>query len=155
MEAKSIQKYILTSPQKLREVVYMIKTLSPVNAVDRLPFTHKKAAEELGKVIKSAVANAKQMGAQESELVFKAIEINEGPRLKRFRAGSRGRAKPYARRMSHIRVVVETKPAPKVEAVKATEDSKNQVPNSKSQTMTKNSKSKKVETKKGATETSA
>jgi large subunit ribosomal protein L22 len=109
MEAKSIQKYILTSPQKLREVVYMIKKLSPMDSMDRLPFTHKKAAQELGKVIKSAVANAKQMGAQESELIFKAIEINEGPRLKRFRAGSRGRAKPYARRMSHIRVVVETR----------------------------------------------
>jgi len=126
---------MLTSPQKLREVVYMIKNLSPVNAVDRLPFTHKKAAEELGKVIKSAVANAKQMGAQESELVFKAIEINEGPRLKRFRAGSRGRAKPYARRMSHIRVVVETKPLPKVESVKTTEEvqsSKGKVQNDKS-----------------------
>ncbi len=121
MEAKSIQKYIISSPQKLREVVYMIKKMKPTEAIEKLPFTHKRAAEPLAKVIKSAVANAKQKGAIESELVFKEIQINEGPRLKRFRAGSRGRAKPYRKEMSHIRVVVET--LAKVET-KAADESK-------------------------------
>ncbi len=115
MEAIATQKYLIGSPRKLREVVFLIRKMSPADAVERLPFTHKRAAEPLAKVIKSAVANAKQKGASESELVFKEILINEGPRLKRFRAGSRGRAKPYKKRMSHIRVVVETKVQPKVE----------------------------------------
>ena len=35
--------------------------------------------------------------------------MNQGPRLKRWRAGARGRVKPYKRRMSHIRVVLLSK----------------------------------------------
>jgi large subunit ribosomal protein L22 len=124
MEAKAIQKYTLTSPQKLREVVYMIRKMSPIDAIERLPFTHKRAADSLSKVIKAAVANARQKGANDSELVFKEIEINEGPRLRRFRAGARGRAKPYKKRMSHIRVVLETKTQPKVETVAKQEEVK-------------------------------
>jgi large subunit ribosomal protein L22 len=94
----------------MREVVYLIKNLTPVVAIDRLPFTGKKAAIVLRKVILTAVANAKQQGVNPDELIFKEIQINEGPRLKRFQAGARGRAKPYKKRMSHIRVVLTTKP---------------------------------------------
>jgi large subunit ribosomal protein L22 len=137
MEIKAVQKYTLTSPQKLREVVFMIKKLRPMDAIERLPFAHKRAAEPLNKVIKAALANARQKGANESELVFKEIEINEGPRLRRYRAGARGRAKPYKKRMSHIRVVLETKVEPKVEIAKTVEDQKIQKPNSKIQTITK------------------
>ena len=39
-------------------------------------------------------------------VTFKSIEINEGPRMKRFRPGSKGRANPYKRRMSHIKIVL-------------------------------------------------
>ena len=110
MEVRSIQKYSIGSPRKMREVVYLIKNLTPVVAIDRLPFTGKKAAIVLRKVILTAVANAKQQGVNPDELIFKEIQINEGPRLKRFQAGARGRAKPYKKRMSHIRVVLTTKP---------------------------------------------
>lgn len=121
MEAKAIQKYIITSPQKLREVVVMMRHLSPADAVERLPFTHKRAAEPLAKVIKAAIANARQQGASEGELVFKEIQINEGPRLRRFRAGARGRAKPYSKRLSHIRVVLETRVSAKPEKTESSD----------------------------------
>ncbi|KKQ26283.1 MAG: 50S ribosomal protein L22 [Candidatus Woesebacteria bacterium GW2011_GWA1_37_8] len=114
MEYISTQKFIVTSPRKLREVVAMIKKLKPMDAVERLPFTNKRAADPLLKVVKSAIANAKQKNVNPEDLVFSEIQIGEGPRLKRFRAGSRGRAKPYKRRMSHIRVVLKV-----VEAVKS------------------------------------
>ncbi len=113
MEAKSVQKYAIASPKKMREVVFLIKKMTPQVAIDRLPFTGKRAAEILRKVIMTAVANAKQLGANPEELIFKDIQINEGPRLKRFMAGARGRAKPYIKKMAHIRVVVETKPVVK------------------------------------------
>jgi hypothetical protein len=57
----------------------------------------------------TAIANAKQKDVNPSDLVFKEIQINEGPRLKRYRAGARGRAKPYKKRMSHIRIVLVVK----------------------------------------------
>ena len=109
MEIKSVQKYLISSPRKLREVASLVRELTPSDAVERLPYLNKRASGPLRKVINTAIANAKQKGVSESDLVFKEIQINEGPRLKRFRAGARGRAKPYKRRMSHIRVVLTTK----------------------------------------------
>lgn len=109
MEAISTQKYILTSPKKVREVVPLVAKLSPREAYERLPFSGKRAGETLRKVIGSALANAKQQGMKEDELFFKEIQVVDGPRLKRFRAGARGMAKPYKRRMSHIRIVLATK----------------------------------------------
>jgi large subunit ribosomal protein L22 len=109
MEVRSTQKYIITSPQKLREVVSLIKGLSPTKAFEVLPFTGKRASGRLRKVVGSALANAKEKGVKEENLYFKEIQITEGPRLKRWRAGARGMAKPYKRRMSHIRIVLGVK----------------------------------------------
>src|SRR3989344_6437883 len=109
MEFITIQKYIRTSPRKLKLVADMVKDMPPAKAVERLPFIGKRAAEPLSKAVKTALANAKQKGVNDTELVFKEIQINQGPKMKRWRAASRGRAKPYVRIMSHIRVVLETK----------------------------------------------
>ncbi|KKQ97854.1 MAG: 50S ribosomal protein L22 [Candidatus Woesebacteria bacterium GW2011_GWB1_39_12] len=135
MEVRAIQKFILMSPRKLREIVPLVRNLSPKDAVERLPFADKRTAQPLRKVIETAIANARQKGLDEGSLVFKEIQIGEGPRLKRFRAGARGRAKPYKRRMSHIRVVLTTR--------------NDQIPNSKSQTNSKtaNLKEEKTEIK--------
>ena len=109
MQAITTQKFIRTSPRKLRLVAREIVGLKPIEAVEILPHLGKRAAEPLLKAIKTAIANAKAKGANEAELVFKEIQINEGPRLKRGRAVARGRWHPIVKRMSHIRVVVETK----------------------------------------------
>ena len=102
------QKYLLMSPRKIRLVVAVIKKMKPVEAIEKLPFVQKRAGVDLSKVIKSAVASAKNAGVSETDLVFKEIQIGEGPRLKRGRAASRGMWHPFKRRMSHIRVVLTT-----------------------------------------------
>lgn len=89
------------------------------------PFLRKRGSEVLLKVIKSALSNAKQKGLSDDVLLFKEIQIGEGPRLKRGRAASRGRWHPYKRRMSHIRVVLttkEVKPEKKVESKEVSEN---------------------------------
>lgn len=86
----------------------MIKGLTPERAVEILPYVNKRAALPLQKVIKTAMANAKQQGVNaDSKLVFESIQIGQGPRMKRWRPGSRGRIKPYTRDLSHIRVVLK------------------------------------------------
>lgn len=115
MEIIASQKFLLLSPRKIRPVVLLIKKMRPVEAVNKLPFVGKKAAEPLAKVIKQALANAKVKGLSEDDLYFKEIQIGEGPRLKRGRAVSRGQWHPIKKRMSHIRVVLEVR---KVEAKK-------------------------------------
>ncbi len=108
MEFKAEQKFLLMSPRKIRPVADLIKKMKPKDAVERLPFTQKRAAEPLVKVIKSAIANAKQKGVGEANLIFKEIQIGEGPRLKRGMPISRGQWHPIKKRMSHIRVVLTT-----------------------------------------------
>jgi len=100
------QKYLTMSPRKIRLVVELIKKMKPAEAVEKLPFVQKRAGESIAKVIKSALANAKNQGVGESDLRFKEIQVGEGPRLKRGRAASRGRWHPFKRRMAHIRVVL-------------------------------------------------
>lgn len=126
MEIKSVQKFVKTSPRKLRLVAALARKMKPADAIETLPFSRKRAADPLVKVIKTAVANAKERGLKEEDLIFKEIQINEGPRLKRGRPASRGVWHPYKRRMSHIRVVLEERKKsekamkPKTEAKKET-----------------------------------
>jgi len=116
------QKFLLLSPRKIRPVVEVIKKMKPVDAVEKLPFVQKKGAAELAKVIKSAIASAKNKGISDRDLVFKEIQIGEGPRLKRGRAVSRGMWHPFKRRMSHIRVILTA--TVKAEVVKAKKEIK-------------------------------
>ena len=115
---KATQKYLLMSPRKIRLVVGVIKKMKPSEAVEKLPFVQKRAGAELAKVIKSAIASAKAQGVSETDLVFKEIQIGEGPRLKRGKAASRGMWHPFKKRMAHIRVIlVSNKPeAKKIES---------------------------------------
>ncbi len=108
MEFIATQKFVLISPRKIRPVVYLIKKMKPVDSLTILPFTHKDGAALLAKVIKSAMASSKAKGISDTDLVFKEIQIGEGPRLKRGNPVSRGQWHPIKKRMSHIRVVLET-----------------------------------------------
>ena len=106
------QKYLIMSPRKIRTVAALIKKMKPSQAIDALPFIQKRAGEAMSKVIKNALASAKNQGIGEENLVIKEIQIGEGPRLKRGRAASRGRWHPYKKRMSHIRVVLTSRKDP-------------------------------------------
>jgi large subunit ribosomal protein L22 len=116
------QKYLIMSPRKIRLVVDLIKKMKPTEAIAKLPFVQKRAGESIAKVIKSALANAKNQGVSETDLVFKEIQIGEGPRLKRGRAASRGRWHAFKKRMSHIRVVLVSTKKEESVAVKGGKD---------------------------------
>jgi large subunit ribosomal protein L22 len=107
-EIKTTQKYLRISPRKLRVVVEMVKKLEPQQAVEVLSHVSKRAALPLQKAIKTAIANAKVKGI-EGDLIFKEIQIGEGPILKRGKPVARGRWHPIAKRTSHIRIVLTTK----------------------------------------------
>ncbi|MBI1863791.1 50S ribosomal protein L22 [Candidatus Woesebacteria bacterium] len=102
----STQKFVRISPRKVRLVTDAIKDMKPMDAIEVLPLTAKRAALPVLKVIKTAIANAVSQGANQKNLYFKEIQVGEGPRLKRGNPASRGMFKPYKKRMSHIRVVI-------------------------------------------------
>ena len=102
---KTIQKYIRTSPRKLRLVADAVRKLSPEQALLHLKFTGKAAADPMYKAIKQAIANAKdQAGLAVNQLAFKTIDVQEGPTYKRFQAVSRGMAHSIMKRTSHIKI---------------------------------------------------
>lgn len=109
MDIKAEQKYLLASPRKIREVVNLIKNLKPQLAVESLLLVNKMAAEPVRKVILQVLNNARNKGVNENDLVFKEIQVGEGPRLKRGRPISRGQWHPIKKRMAHIRVILMTK----------------------------------------------
>lgn len=109
MQFSAEQKYLLISPRKARLVVDAIKRLSPQVAVEVLSQMRKSAAEPVGKVIKSAMANAKNKGISDNNLIFSEIQVGEGPRLRRGNPVSRGMWHPVKKQMSHIRVVLTEK----------------------------------------------
>jgi len=106
MQITTIQKNIHTTPRKLALVADMVRSMAPAKALIALQFTNKTAAGPLSKAIKTVLANARCQNLDSENLVFEKIEINEGPVMKRFRAGSKGRVKRYKKRMSHIKIVL-------------------------------------------------
>ncbi len=108
MEVKSSAKYIRVSPQKVKLVVDLVRGKKIQEAQRVLLFTRKYSAGVVGKLLKSAVANAKQnKNVDENILYVKEIVVDQGPSLKRWRARAQGRAASIKKRMSHITVVLD------------------------------------------------
>lgn len=106
MKGKAYIKFVRTSPKKLRFLIDDIKKMTPAAALTALQYSAKRSAKVLYKAIKSAVDNIKAEVKDQSGLKFEALIIEEGPALKRMRAGGRGTAKLFKRRSSHIKVIV-------------------------------------------------
>ncbi len=110
MEIIAISKSVRVAPRKVRLVADAIRKLSISDALVSLSVLNKRGALSLSKTLKSAVANAKNNNKVDiNELTIKEIDVLEAPSFKRFHASTRGRAHPYKRRGSHIRVVLEKK----------------------------------------------
>lgn len=149
MEIQTIQKYMHTSPRKLRLVADMIRKMQPAKALDILRVTPKYAAKDLVKALETVLANAKVAGMDIEKIGFRKLEIDESMKMRRFQAGTRGRVKPYKRRMSHIKIVLSDELIIQSKENKKTE-SKNSGKEIKVDDSTKNTRSAKG----GATESS-
>ncbi len=114
VEARAIARYVQLSPQKARLVVDLIRGKDVGTALHTLRFTRKRAAHEIEKVLRSAIANAEQKSetVDVDRLFVKRAVINEGPRLKRIMPAPYGRAYTFQRRMCHIEINVGEKAVP-------------------------------------------
>jgi len=110
MEVVAKGKNVRTPPRKVRLVLRPLKGRTVDDAVAILRNLPMPVARKVEKIVKSAAANAENnYNISVNELRIKAAFADEGVRLDRFRAGPRGRVKPYIRRYSHITVIVEDK----------------------------------------------
>ncbi len=94
-----------SSPQKMRLVVNLIRGKNVNDALEILTFTRKKAADQLIKLLKSAVANAESLyGLNPDGLFISRVEVGDGVKLPRYRIASRGRVNKILKRRSIINI---------------------------------------------------
>ena len=107
MQVNSTLRYARISAQKARLVADQIRGLPVEGALEILTFSEKKAGAMFKKLVDSAIANAEHNeGADIDELKVSAVQVNEGPTMKRLRARAKGRANRILKRTSHITVTV-------------------------------------------------
>lgn len=108
MEAKAIAKYVRISPRKVQIVADLVRGKNVNEALAILKFTPKRGAEELERVLKSAIANAENnFDLDRESLYISEAFANQGPTIKRFRPRAQGRAFMIRKRTSHIGLVVK------------------------------------------------
>ncbi len=107
MEIKATAKTLRIPPRKARIVMDLVRGKSVEEAAAILRFTPNFAAEAIGKVLNSAVANAvNNNDLNEEKLYISQCYVNEGVTLKRFMPRAKGNASAIHKRTSHITVCV-------------------------------------------------
>jgi len=91
------------APRKVRLVADLIRGRKVDEAQAVLETIIKRAAKPLSKLLKSAIANAENnFNLDKDSLYISKIIVNEGRKIKRWRARSRGRAFEIQKKTSHI-----------------------------------------------------
>jgi large subunit ribosomal protein L22 len=109
MEYKASIKNYRSTPRKARLIADFVRGKDVKKAIAELKFINKRAGEGFIKLLNSAIANAENNHSATSKLFIKEIRVDEGVKMKRYRAGSNGRALPFKRRLSNISVVLAEK----------------------------------------------
>ena len=110
MEAKAVAKYVRMSPSKLKPVTDLVRGKDLNEALTILKFTPGKGSELVEKVVMSAAATAENNHDMDPDNLYIAeIYANQGPTMKRYRAGAQGRASMILKRSSHVGVTLKEK----------------------------------------------
>ena len=109
---RAVHRYCGMSASKARQVLDLIRGQEVQRAAEILSGVEREAAEVIGKVLTSAVANAAHNDQQNPEdLYVSACYADEGATMKRWRPRARGRATRIRKRTCHITVIVSRLPA--------------------------------------------
>lgn len=104
-QARARVKWVKSSPRKIQRVIDLLRGKPAAEALAILKFMPQKGARILEKVIKSAMANAKNnYKMDEATLVIHEIYANKGVIMRRWQPRARGRAFPILKRSSHVTV---------------------------------------------------
>ena len=108
-------RYARLTARKARLIADMIRGHSANEALEYLEFAPQRAAAFYKKVVQSAVANAAQdPEVNLNRLVIVDARADDGPMLQnrlRWRPGPQGRAMPFAKKTSHLTIVVAEAPS--------------------------------------------
>jgi large subunit ribosomal protein L22 len=119
---RALTKHLRIAPRKMRLVIDTIRRQPVQEAVGILMLLKKKGAKLAVKTLKSAIANAKNLGLNEDRLYVSAVRADGGPVFKRFLTRSMGRADKILKRTTHL--TVEVREGFKIWSGRAQEDAK-------------------------------
>ena len=120
-EAKAVLRNVKISPQKLNLIAQLIRGKKVGHAMADLTFTRKRIAEDVKKVLASAIANAENNhGLEVDNLVVAEAYVGKNLVLKRFHARGRGRSGKIMKPFAQITVVVREVAEPAEAEVKET-----------------------------------
>lgn len=104
---RAMAKGVDQTPRKVSLVASLVRGRTVADALVILEHVPKRAALPVKKVIESARANAtNNHGLDAKSLTITTLSVTTGPRLRRYKPASRGRALPFEKKTSHILVEV-------------------------------------------------
>ena len=104
---RASSRYVRVAPRKARLIADQVRGLQIDRARALLRFSPRSAAQDIGKLIESAAANAENNhDLIADEMRVAEITVDEGPTLRRFRPRAQGRATRINKRTSHIAVAL-------------------------------------------------
>ncbi|OIR10020.1 50S ribosomal protein L22 [mine drainage metagenome] len=106
-EAKAFSASIRISPQKLNVVAQSIRGLKAEAALSQLTFSKRRVAQDVKKVLQSAIANAENNHQLDVDrLVVSEAFVGKAIIMKRWRARARGRVGKIVKPFSNLTVIV-------------------------------------------------
>jgi len=102
--------YLRVTPRKVRLVADGLRGMPVGDALAMLKYTSAAAAKPLAKLLRSAVANAEQKGGRVDvdALFVKTLNVDQGPKMRRFMPRAQGRAYRVEKKTSHVYVELGT-----------------------------------------------
>jgi len=108
MPFQSMHKFARISPRKARLVMNLIRGRDVDDALALLQFSKHRVSGMIGKVVKTAVANANETPNPPRNTLFVAKAwVDPGPVIKRFQPKDRGKAYSIMKRTSHLVVTID------------------------------------------------
>lgn len=108
VSARATVRHLRVSPYKVRQVLTLVRGLAVDDAERVLQLCEKDAADDVLKLLGSAIANAEHNQSLAPEELFVArVWCDEGPTRKWGQARARGRYFRVRKRTSHITIVLE------------------------------------------------
>ena len=99
-------RYLRMAPRKVRSVADLVRGLHVNDAEAQLLVQRRRPSQALLKLLRSAVANAKNNKLNADHLFISEIRVDGGPMLKRYLPRARGSASPIQKKMSHVTITL-------------------------------------------------
>lgn len=107
MEISAQLNKLRLSPRKVRLVTGLLRGKDVAKAISQMDSLIRRPAPHLVKLIESAVANAESShNMVRTNLYIKEVIVDEGMKLKRFRAKGFGRTSPIQKKVSNIKIIL-------------------------------------------------